>query len=116
MRAKGVWDRVADELNQLAAGVAGGGPLPAGFTARTVRVSGPPAVDAAGAKAARTALGVSQPVFARFLGVSVQTVRAWEQGTRVPAGAVRRLLTDIRRHPDHWAARLREEAAAAKPA
>jgi putative transcriptional regulator len=104
---------VAAELNQLAAAVAAGGPLPAGFTARTVRVSGPPDVDAAEAKAAREALRVSQPVFAHFLGVSTQMVKAWEQGTRVPAGAVRRLLTDIRRHPDHWAARLREETAAA---
>lgn len=116
MKAKGVWGRVADELDQLAAAVAAGGPLPGGFTARTVRVSGPPAVDAAGAKAAREALGVSQPVFARFLGVSAQTVKAWEQGARVPTGAVRRLLTDIRRHPDHWAARLREAAAVVKSA
>jgi putative transcriptional regulator len=116
VKAKSVWDRVADELNQLAAAVAAGDPLPAGFTTRVVRVSGPPAVDAAGARAARKALGVSQPVFARFLGVSVQTVRAWEQGTRTPAGAVRRLLTDIRHHPDHWAARLREVAVTAKTA
>ena len=113
MKAKVAWDRVADELNRLAGAVAAGGALPAGFTARTVKVSGPPAVNGRAAKAAREALGVSQPIFARFLGVSTQTVKAWEQGTRVPTGAVRRLLTDIRRHPDHWAARLREEATAA---
>ena len=112
-QAKSIWDSVADELNQLAAAVSEGGPLPAGFTVRTVLVSGPPVVAAADVKAGRESLRVSQSVFARFLGVSAQTVKAWEQGTRVPTGAVRRLLTDIRRHPDHWAARLREESVAA---
>ena len=112
-QAKSIWDSVADELNQLAAAVSEGGPLPAGFTVRTVRVSGPPAVAAADVKAGRESLRVSQSVFARFLGVSAQTVKAWEQGTRKPVGAARRLLADVLHHPDHWAARLREEASAA---
>ena len=35
---------------------------------------------------------ISQPVFAAFLGVSVATVRAWEQGAKVPSGSASRLL------------------------
>lgn len=36
--------------------------------------------------------GVSQPVFAALLSVTVSTVRAWEQGQKSPSGAARRLL------------------------
>lgn len=36
--------------------------------------------------------GVSQPVFASLLSVTVSTVRAWEQGQKLPSGAARRLL------------------------
>lgn len=35
---------------------------------------------------------MSQPVFASLLNVKVATVRAWEQGQRVPDGAAARLL------------------------
>ena len=37
-------------------------------------------------------LKVSQPVFASYLNVSPQTVKAWEQGTRRPDTAALRLL------------------------
>lgn len=36
--------------------------------------------------------GVSQPVFASLLSVNVSTVRAWEQGQKIPSSAARRLL------------------------
>lgn len=36
--------------------------------------------------------GMSQPVFASLLSVTASTVRAWEQGQKVPSGAARRLL------------------------
>ena len=35
---------------------------------------------------------VSQPLFARVLNVSPQTVKAWEQGSKKPCGAALRLL------------------------
>lgn len=35
---------------------------------------------------------MSQPVFASLLNVKAATVRAWEQGQRVPDGAPARLL------------------------
>ena len=34
----------------------------------------------------------SQPIFALMLNVSVETVRAWEQGRRTPEGSALRLL------------------------
>lgn len=57
-------------------------------------------------KAAREALGVSQPVFALILGASVQAVRAWEQGTKSPPGAARRLIGEIRHDPEYWRKRF----------
>jgi putative transcriptional regulator len=49
--------------------------------------------------ALRTRLKLSQSVFARALNVSAETVRAWEQGKRRPAGAALRLLQVADRHP-----------------
>jgi putative transcriptional regulator len=50
--------------------------------------------------AIRRRLGLSQTVFATTLNVSPATVRAWEQGARVPDGASLRLLEIAERHPD----------------
>ncbi len=61
-------------------------------------------------KGTRNVLGVSQPLFARFLGVSAKTVRSWEQGINIPSPMARRFMDEIRRAPSHWAARVREVA------
>ena len=62
----------------------------------------------------RKVLGVSQPLFARFLGVSPKTVRSWEQGVNPPSPMACRFMDEIRRTPAHWAARLREVAVTGK--
>jgi putative transcriptional regulator len=43
-------------------------------------------------KEIRTRLGKSQSEFARMIGVSVATLRNWEQGRRQPEGPARALL------------------------
>lgn len=48
----------------------------------------------------KTLFGVSQPVFAALLSVTVSTVRAWEQGQKSPSGAARRLLEIASMAPD----------------
>jgi putative transcriptional regulator len=50
-------------------------------------------------RAARHRLGMTQPVFARTFGVSVATVRNWEQRRRRPEGAARVLLRVIEMNP-----------------
>jgi putative transcriptional regulator len=57
-------------------------------------------------KQTRKLLHASQALFAKFLGVSVSTVRAWEHGTNVPSGMACRFLDEIRRDPQHWIERL----------
>jgi putative transcriptional regulator len=63
-------------------------------------------------KQTRALLGASQAVFANFLGVSVKTVRAWEQGVNTPSAMACRFMDEIRRDPKHWIARLSEAAVA----
>ena len=75
--------------------------------ARKMKLAPPAEVSAARVKAGRDALGLSQQVFADFLGVGVALVRAWEGGTRSPKGADRRLLADIVARPDYWRDQVR---------
>jgi putative transcriptional regulator len=55
----------------------------------------------------RDLLGCSQSIFARFLGVSISTVRNWEQGVNEPEHVARRLMDEIRHDPVYWKKRLR---------
>ena len=52
-------------------------------------------------KAIRAGLGMTQEQFAARFGFSVNTLRHWEQGKRVPEGSARAYLTVIGR--DHEA-------------
>lgn len=48
----------------------------------------------------RARTGLSQAAFARRLNVSVETLRNWEQGKRLPQGPARALLRIIDKTPD----------------
>lgn len=50
-------------------------------------------------RALRTFIGLSQPQFASALGISVHTLRNWEQARRSPEGPARALLRIAARHP-----------------
>jgi putative transcriptional regulator len=56
----------------------------------------PPEIDV---KAIRGRLGMTQQKFAVSFGFSVNTVRHWEQGRRVPEGPTRAYLMVIAREP-----------------
>ena len=49
---------------------------------------------------ARSRTGLSQPAFARLLGVSARTLQDWEQGRREPTGAARTLLRAAASYPE----------------
>ena len=51
----------------------------------------------------RQAFNLSQDTFAKFMGVSVGTLRNWEQGRRHPSGAARVLLRIAIRQPKLFA-------------
>ena len=46
-------------------------------------------------KKIRTRTGLTQKLFASFLGVSSKTIEAWEEGVNTPSGAASRMLTII---------------------
>jgi len=48
----------------------------------------------------RKKYGLSQDKFAQLLGISVGTLRNWEQGRRKPEGPARVLLRVAERHPN----------------
>ena len=48
----------------------------------------------------RNRFGLSQEGFARLIGISVGTLRNWEQGRRRPEGAARVLLEIVARSPE----------------
>jgi DNA-binding transcriptional regulator YiaG len=57
-------------------------------------------------RATRELFGLSQPLFAKFLGVEVSALRHWEQGLRSPSAVVRRFLDEMNATPDHWRGRI----------
>ena len=48
----------------------------------------------------RESYGLSQAKFASLMGISVATLRNWEQGRRAPEGSARVLLRVVERHPE----------------
>jgi putative transcriptional regulator len=57
-------------------------------------------VDASDVKRIRASLDLSQEGFAAILGISLGTLRNWEQGRREPEGSARVLLRVAERHPE----------------
>ena len=86
-----------DELfNELVASVREGGAI--------LRCEAAPTrafvVDGPNVKRIRANFQLSQNEFAALLGISVKTLRNWEQGRRAPEGPARVLLQVAAKHPD----------------
>ena len=60
----------------------------------------------------RKGLGLSQPLFARFIGTSSVTVRSWEQDVRTPSPMACRFMEELERAPEHWKQRIHESLVA----
>jgi DNA-binding transcriptional regulator YiaG len=90
-----------------------GAPVPAPpMTARTTVIADAPVFDSDKVRAVRQGLHMSQPVFARLLNVSPETVKAWEQGKNTPSGAAARLLELAERHPKDFLHLISDTSAA----
>ena len=86
-----------DELfEELVASVREGGAMLRGEVApaRKFIVAGPDV------KRIRANYKLSQGEFAALIGISVATLRNWEQGRRIPEGPARVLLQVAAKHPD----------------
>ena len=103
VKAKRHLGRLLLQSMQQAVAIEAGQLKPARRHRRTVRetkVALPPRYRSARIRRLRESLGLSQPLFARALNVSVGTVRAWEQGARIPDGSSRRLLEVVEHDPN----------------
>ncbi len=81
------------------------------YTIRTVKLDlMPKQFDAESVRAIRMSMGVSQAIFAKLLGVSVDLVAAWEQKQREPSGPARRLLELMEMDKDRWLRMLQQGA------
>ncbi len=85
-----------DMFNELLGSVREGGSILRGETkpSRTFTI------DAPNVQQIRKGYNLSQGEFASMLGISVGTLRNWEQGRRAPEGAARVLLQVAAKHPD----------------
>lgn len=79
------------------------------FTCRKIELNlEPTAYEPEKVKETRGLLGLSQALFAKFLGVSVRAVRSWEQGVNIPSDMACRFMDEIRGNPKYWRGRLKE--------
>jgi putative transcriptional regulator len=86
-------------------------PITDKFTCRVVELDlCPMPYDPVKVRRTRKLLHASQAVFARFLGVTVKAVQAWEHGINSPSKMACRFMDEIQRNPRYWIARLRESA------
>ena len=93
------------DLKELNVTLKAGTPLHEKYTFRSARIVPEPGrYNPRSVRRTRALVGVSQPVFARMLGVSPALVRAWEIGQREPAPIARRLLDIISANPSNWRA------------
>jgi DNA-binding transcriptional regulator YiaG len=56
----------------------------------------------------RISMQCSQKIFADFVGVSLGTLRNWEQGLRPVSRVAARLFDEMRIRPGYWKIRLRQ--------
>lgn len=65
----------------------------------TMSIEPVPDFEAAEIKSIRNELGMTQVLFAGFMGVSTKTVEAWEAGRNMPDGPARRILAMLKVDP-----------------
>ena len=83
-------------------------------TVRDATVQPPRGYDARAVQVIRERLGLSQAVFARVLNSSPETVKAWEQGKRVPDGIALALLQVADEHPEALMSRVGKKREASR--
>jgi putative transcriptional regulator len=84
------------------------------YTIDRTEVEPPPQYRAGQIRRIRGEMELSQPVFAAALNVSVDTIRAWEQGKREPDGPTLRLLEMAEERPKAFLQKVRGRRVVAK--
>jgi putative transcriptional regulator len=104
-----VAERILQGLQEFTKSLEGHEVISEKFTCRKIDLNLiPKPYDPKKVKKTRKLLGTSQAMFALFLGVSVKTVRSWEQGINTPSVMACRFMDEIQRDPPYWIRRLKE--------
>lgn len=114
---KSVEKRIVERLESFVGALKADKKISEAFTCRTVTLDLEPTPhNPKAVVATRKLLNASQALFAKFLGVSIKTVRAWEQGKNPPQDIACRFMDEIQRNPDYWRKRLKESMITKEPA
>jgi putative transcriptional regulator len=106
-RSSSLGDEMVAGMSAFCDAVQSGEPLEKRFTIRTVRLQlQPKPYRPEDVKLVRAKLNASQALLAQFLGISVKTLRSWEQGTRPVPTIACRYLDDIVAYPELWQRRV----------
>lgn len=109
IKPKSVANRILEGLEDFATSLKNGESIEGNYNCHKVILDlSPTAYDPDLVKATRKLLGCSQFIFAQFLGVSVQTVQAWEQGRNEPRDVACRFMDEIRLDPKYWKDRIQK--------
>jgi putative transcriptional regulator len=104
-----IGQEIIDGLDSFVQTLKKGDDIAARFTCRTMSLNFVPSTyTPKRVRRVRALLGLSQSLFAQFLGVSAATVQAWEQGVKVPAKMACRFMDEILRDPKQWQKRVRQ--------
>jgi putative transcriptional regulator len=107
-RRSSLGDEMVAGMSAFCDAIESGEPLEKRFTIRTVRLQlQPKPYRPEDVKHVRARLNASQALLAQFLGISVKTLRSWEQGTRPVPRIACRYLDDIVAYPELWRQRVR---------
>jgi len=99
--------KIVSAFQEAIAVMRSGEPMPGRLTVRTYQAEFVrPAYGPEDVRRVRDLLGMSQVVFARFLGVNPNTIRSWEQGNRPASSIARRFMGEIEEDPDYWRQRV----------
>ncbi len=90
--SKRVYQSIMTGLNEALEDAKGKKPI---LNKHTVTIEPVKVYKADEVKKIRNSTGMSQKIFASYMGVSDKTVEAWEAGTNHPSGAASRLLSMI---------------------
>jgi putative transcriptional regulator len=106
-------DKIIEGLEEFSRDLESGKKISEKYTCRTIVLNlKPRPYKPAMVKKTRALLGASQAVFAIFLGVSVKTVQAWENGFINPSKMACRFMDEIQRDPEFYLNRLKNMATA----
>src|SRR5689334_23284182 len=105
-KQKSVGAEIIEGLAEFREVLRSGQPIETRFTVRPVELDlqplKPRRYDASSVRATRESLNLSQALFARLLGISLELVQGWEQGRRVPKPIACHVLDDINRNRQYW--------------